>query len=179
VASVEAAAAARPPAVPLATVLDVPRGRTLELGDGAAERAAEVVEHAFGRARTLSGQLPSRIEAVRCEARAFSGLTEALLAELAAAPDARDPVPLIDAEALVALFEVRARGLDEGATLIDGGLVAGRDHAPSVRPLVFTNVEEEMQLLALPAPGPLLRLVRVQPPRRAAPAGFGGASGAG
>ena len=64
------------------------------------------------------------------------------------------------------------------ATLIHGGHVGGREHAPSVRPRVFTNVEQEMQLCARSALGPLLRLVRVHGPRGAA-AGFGAAREAG
>jgi hypothetical protein len=123
--AVHAAAAARPSHAPLELLEDVPRGVPLDLGRVAPERVSEVVERAFGRARTLSGQLPGRVEAVRCAARAFSAFTEALLAELAVDPDAASPVPLIDRRALAALQEVSGRGLDEGATLIHGGVTRG------------------------------------------------------
>jgi acyl-CoA reductase-like NAD-dependent aldehyde dehydrogenase len=163
--AVHAAAAARPSHAPLELLEDVPRGVSLALGRDAPERVSEIVERAFGRARTLSGQLPGRVEAVRCDPRAFSAFTEALLAELAVDPDAASPVPLIDRRALAALQEVSGRGLDEGATLIHGGVTRGGPgpmggDPPGTPPIVFTNVEEGMQLYALPAPGPLLRLVR-------------------
>lgn len=171
VASVHAAAAARAAGAPLSIQEDVLRGRTLALGPDAALHADQVLVEAFGRSATLSGQLPSRVEAVRCDARAFSAFTEALLAGLAVSPDANHPVPLIDRSALLELFELRARGLDEGATLIHGGTVGGREHAPTVQPLVFTNVEAELQLAQRPAPGPLLRLMRAHGPGPAP--GFG------
>jgi acyl-CoA reductase-like NAD-dependent aldehyde dehydrogenase len=172
--AVHAAAAARAPSAALELLEDVPRGVAVTLGHDAPERAGEIVERALGRAATLSGQAPGRVEAVYCPPRAFSAFTEALLAALGDTPDVVRPIPLIDAEAVATFHEVCRRGLDEGATLIHGDVARGPAAAGAgggsriVAPAVFTNVESGMQILARVAPGPLLRLVRAEAENRSA-----------
>ncbi|MEM7306961.1 MAG: aldehyde dehydrogenase family protein, partial [Planctomycetota bacterium] len=164
-AALEQAAAARPPGAHLERAFAPNTGREVRVdprGD-LDESAADVLTGAFSRARTLSGQLPGRIDTVLCPPRCFSVFSERLLARLDACEDAGGPVPLIDAEALEELQAVRSRGLDEGATLVRGGEALPGARGLAVRPLVFTNVELDAELLRLPAPGPVLRLARAEP----------------
>jgi acyl-CoA reductase-like NAD-dependent aldehyde dehydrogenase len=146
-----------------------------------AARAAEIVEGAFGRSASLSGQLPGQIGRVACSDRSFSKFTELLLAELRKSPDVSRPAPIVERESEDRLRRVRVLGLDEGATLIfDGEDVDGGEQlikegagetAPAasprsqadamLAPMVFTNVEERMRLTLLGRPLPLLCLLRV------------------
>ncbi len=146
----------------LELALHVPGHRTvrMEAGDDPAALAAEVVDAAFGRARTLSGQLPGRVGAVVCPPRRFSAFTEALLDALRRNDDVRHPVPSIDRDALEAVQAAWNLGLDEGATLIHGGELLRNAAAPTV----FTNVEPAMELARNVVPGPLLRLLRAAEP---------------
>jgi len=147
-----------------------------------AARAAQVMDAAFGRSTTLSGQLPVQAGRALCHERSFSRFAEALLACLRKSPDVASPVPLVERESEVHLRRVRVLGLDEGATLIfDGddthprpaaapgaGTEEAADRSPvetleaSLSPTVFTNVEERMRLAHLGRPAPLLCLLRVQ-----------------
>ena len=141
-----------------------------------ASLAIEVVDRAFGRSRSLSGQLPGQIGRVVCPERSFSRFTEALLAELRRSRDVAQPAPIVERESEDRLRRARILGLDEGATLIfDGedlptagnGDPARSPAAPStsgeaiLAPTVFTNVEERMRLTLLGRPLPLLCLLRV------------------
>lgn len=159
-AEVEQAAAARSPADPLEWMAEACCGVCLDLGVDAAGRAAEVVDRAFGRARTFSGQLPGRLETVRLDPGGLSAFTAALLEVLEDSVDVRLPVALVDGAAFERLEEARNLGLDEGATLIFGGQEIGSNRAPALRPMLFTNVDQDMALTRFLAPGPLLRLQR-------------------
>ena len=79
------------------------------------------------------------------------------------------PCTLFDS-GLVAHTERLCRlGLDEGATLIQGGLDAfGRRIRPGRSPVpvpsIFTNVEPQMQIAADSRPAPVLSLLRAGAP---------------
>lgn len=124
--------------------------------------AAHVVEEAFGRRRTLSGQLPGRVGRVRCHRRVLSAFTEALLERIEEQRGREEAVGLVDRAAWTSMEEARRLGLDEGATLIEGGEDFGDGPRRDLvfPPLVFTNVEAGMDLASQEAPGPLLRLLR-------------------
>jgi len=146
----------------------VPRG-----SDPAAE-AAGVVELAFGRSGTLSGQLPGQVGRVVCHQRLFSRFSEELLRSLEAAPDARCPVPAIDGDLPEHVRRAWALGLDEGATPIFGDEPLIRRTAPAggpaaepgrrapraIPPVVFTNVEPGQRLARRGRPAPIVVLVR-------------------
>jgi len=142
--------------------------------------ADHVAEHALGRSRTLSGQLPGQIGRVLCPERRFSGFTSELLARLEERADMAEPVPPVDPSSPDIWRRIRELGLDEGATLILGngvppgaggpraaGPADGAASSPrAVRDAtfwgsVFTNVEAEGRLSRLSRPAPVLRLLRV------------------
>ncbi|MFN0006293.1 MAG: aldehyde dehydrogenase family protein [Planctomycetota bacterium] len=138
-----------------------------------ARRAAEIAESAFGRARTLSGQLPGQVGRVSIHPRVFSRFTEELLAVLRGSADLERPVPVVDEESQVELRRARVLGHDEGATLIFGGRAPeapvsgnGNEASPDdqddaiLAPSVFTNVEQRMRLASLARPSSLLCLLR-------------------
>lgn len=143
------------------------RNRSLQVGthenlEVAARRAAT---RAFGRTAAFSGQRPGQVGRVLCHERVFSAFTGALLAELRRNGEMARPVPLIDEQALEEARAACALGLDEGATMIAGGEPSG-DGGPrrpprSFPPVVFTNVEAEMQIAHRSAPAPILCLLRV------------------
>jgi acyl-CoA reductase-like NAD-dependent aldehyde dehydrogenase len=122
-------------------------------------QAGELIEAAFGRERTLGGQLSGALGRVHCPERRFSTFTAALLAGLESAPCVREPLPLIDAEAVAAARSACSLGLDEGATLIAGGAV-GPEPERVVAPMVFTNVEPAMASARRQDPLPVLCLLR-------------------
>ncbi|MCZ6599156.1 MAG: aldehyde dehydrogenase family protein [Planctomycetota bacterium] len=149
--------------------LEVPVNATVEVEAGVdvGGVAAEIVDGAFGRARTLSGQLPGRLGLVQCDPRVLPELTAALLAALDENDDVQDPIPLIDREAVREIQAVWRLGLDEGATLIAGGDAMGSTAGERrVLSTVFTNVEPGMQLADTLAPGPLLCLLRGPEPEQ-------------
>jgi acyl-CoA reductase-like NAD-dependent aldehyde dehydrogenase len=142
--------------------LSVPRARSFEVTerDDLAAVARAVVEGAFGRGPVLGGQASGQIARAFCSERLLSRFTEALLAELARSDALERPLPLVDAEAVQRAQRAWARGLDEGATLIQGGRL--RDAAQRIaEPTVFTNVELSMQAAARNEPSPVLSLLRV------------------
>jgi acyl-CoA reductase-like NAD-dependent aldehyde dehydrogenase len=145
-----------------------------------AEEAERVVEQAFGRSCTLSGQFPGQIGRVLCHQRLFSRFSEELLARLERSPDVRAPAPLIEEDLLEHLQGAWALGLDEGATPIFGGepprsgpgMASAERGAPgaggrraarpprALQPVVYTNVEAFHRLARLSRPAPLLGLMR-------------------
>jgi acyl-CoA reductase-like NAD-dependent aldehyde dehydrogenase len=147
--------------------------------------ALEVAAAAFGRARSLSGQLPGQVARVIVPERSFSRFTEELLAVLRGSAEYDEPVPFVDREAEEVFHRARVLGLDEGATLIFEGqraeitaaaLEAGAESAAVSReeeddailaPSVFTNVEERMRLAALDRPSSILCLLRAGDEARA------------
>jgi len=158
------------PAVELGAVphLPPPASRTVLVRreDDLAERAREIVQAAFGRGTTLSGQLHGHVGQVLCHERVFSRFTEALLASLQDDHDVtRRPVPLADAAAYARLRGVWELGLDEGAALIYGGEplpgASRRRSERRVLPTVFTNVDAQMQVARRTEPAPVLCLIRV------------------
>ena len=149
------------------------RGAAVALGEDLAARAAELVDQAFGRSRTLSGQLPGQVGRVTVHPRAFSRFTEELLLVLRKSDDLDRPVPIVDRESEEELRRARILGLDEGATLIFDGRAygsagdgTGEEPSPEdqddaiLAPSVFTNVEERMRLASLARPTSLLCLLR-------------------
>ncbi|MSR63480.1 MAG: aldehyde dehydrogenase family protein [Planctomycetes bacterium] len=120
--------------------------------------AAEVVELAFGRARTFSGQLAGALGRVFCPARRFSAFSAALLAKLEASAAMRAPLAQIDDAAAARVRAAWELGLDEGATCIAGGDGEGRERV--LPPTVFTNVEAHMQSAKRQEPLPVLCLLR-------------------
>lgn len=124
-------------------------------------QAGEVVEAAFGRGRTLGGQLSGTLGRVHCPPRVFSRFTATLLATLDSARCVREPLPQIDAEAVAAARSAGALGLDEGATLIAGGDGGTPPAARVVAPMVFTNVEPAMASARRQDPLPVLCLLRL------------------
>lgn len=129
------------------------------------ERALEesvelVIERAFGRVTTLSGQLPGQVARVFCPQRQHSRFTEILLDRLAKSAAARAPLAQIDREAEARVRAAWALGLDEGATQIFGGDEDARDAERVLPPTVFTNVEPYMASAKRQEPLPVLCLLR-------------------
>ncbi len=131
-------------------VYEVDPGHPLE------ESVAEVLERAFGRGTTLTGQLPGALGRVFCPARQFSRFSDLCLARLEESPVARAPVPQIDEDAAERVRAAWELGLDEGATCIAGGDGATR----VLPPTVFTNVESFMASAKRQDPMPVLCLLR-------------------
>ena len=154
----------------------VNRTHLVPAGADPAAQAALVVEQAFGRSATLSGQFPGHIGRVLCHQRLFSRFSEELLTRLEDSPDASAPVPAIEAELFEHVRSAWALGLDEGATPIHGGepwraprVGVPRESegpAPAARapraipPAVFTNVEIHQRFARLHRPAPILALLR-------------------
>jgi len=133
-------------------VHEVDPARALELVAG------EVVERAFGRGPTFSGQLPGSLGRVFCPARAFSRFSELFLAALETSEAFRIPARHVEEEAGARVRAAWELGLDEGATCIAGG---DADPAQSViPPTVFTNVEAYMASARRQDPLPVLCLLR-------------------
>ena len=135
------------------------RSRVLDVGadEDAALAARRVARLAFGRIETLSGQLGDRVGIARVDPRSFSRFSAALLAEL---EGRGQEAPVVDLEPglLEHLRDVRALGIDEGATLIHE---PPRARATPLR-LVFTNVEPRMRLARALRPAPVLCLMRAE-----------------
>jgi alpha-ketoglutaric semialdehyde dehydrogenase len=130
------------------------------------ESARRVVEAAFGRVSTLSGQRAGRIGRVHCPERLHSRFTEALLAVLETSRDGTDPLPLIDRKALEAVRASWAGALDRGATQIFGGRAPaceeGRRSSRRLLPTVFTNAEGAGGGETPSRPEPILHLFRIR-----------------
>jgi alpha-ketoglutaric semialdehyde dehydrogenase len=165
------------------------RSSVVGAGEDLPRRAAEIAQGAFGRSRTLSGQLPGQIGRAIVDQRALSRFTEELLSVLRKSEDLARPVPFVDSETEQEFRRACVLGLDEGAALIFDGAPsepAGADNegdaagaspgagpgasslgspaAPDdaiLGPSVFTNVEERMRLASLQRPTSLLCLFRV------------------
>ena len=140
----------------------------LEPGADPAEAAQDCVERFVGRSTTLSSQCPGSLARVLCPERLFSRFTEELLAALDRSPDARRPVPALDADLTDHLAHAWALGLDEGATPLRGAAPTGHAGGDGPHGLVFTNVAPRSGLARLTRPAPILALVRV-------PSGLGAA----
>ncbi len=128
------------------------------------ERAAQrICRGAFGAAETLSGQRAGQIGRVICHERVFSSFTEALLEthdELG-----EDRCALVDRSLREYVDGLGRVGLDEGATMIRGGFGGAatkraRSRAGTPAPVVFTNVEAQMELALASRPAPVLCLLR-------------------
>ena len=131
------------------------------------EAVAHVIERAFGRAATFSGQRSDRVARVICNVRRFSAFCESLVSALENSVDVNEPLPLIDGEALKTTRSLWNLGLDEGATLIFGGEsfkspAGSRSRDPRVWPAVFTNVDSEMALSRFRETAPVLCLIRAE-----------------
>jgi hypothetical protein len=177
--------------------LEVLRNRTrVVTRDEDVEAAAEdVVQRAFGRARSLSGRRPGSIARVACHERAFSRFSAALLERLDRDPDVASPLSARERSELDHLRRARELGIDEGATLVfsrervarhedrdaearDARATSARSMPPALSrdrraeailwPAVFTNVEEHMRLAWLGRPAPVLCLMRVASDERGA-----------
>ena len=128
--------------------------------------AKRLVARAFSRAGSLSGQRAGQVGRIFCHVRVLSRFTECFLAALAQIPDAANPIPSIDRDAARRVERTWAAGLDEGATLIAGGVqlawADGTVHPRSLRiaPTVFTNVEPHMALARRQTPMPIVGIVR-------------------
>jgi len=146
---------------------EVPPDRPVE------DSAREIVDLAFGRASTLSGQRSGQVGRVFCPERLHSRFTGALLSTLDASRAAAEPLPLVDRASVVRTRRAWASGLDQGATMIFGGRPPAADAAtPSSRrvlPTVFTNVEATVHEAFPPDPMPVLSLFRIRDPRRPGP----------
>jgi acyl-CoA reductase-like NAD-dependent aldehyde dehydrogenase len=136
---------------------------------GAAEdpgaAARRIAEAAWGRASTLSAQLPGQVARALCHERRFSRFTEELLGELSRNPDIARPVPLIDPGAAAHVRKARDLGLDGGATLIFSERTGGPVETEFC---VFTNVEPGQVLASLRSPAPVLALMRASTDEEAA-----------
>ena len=132
---------------------------------GLAQAALEVVDQAFGRASSLSGQRPGRVARVICHVRVFSKFCEHLLAAIERSPDVKQPIPQIDNEAISSVRALWNLGLDEGATLVFGGecfeaAPGSRARDPRVWPAIYSNVDPEMALSRIRETVPVLCLIR-------------------
>jgi aldehyde dehydrogenase (NAD+) len=131
-------------------------------GDADASLEAElVIEQSLARSTTLSAQFPGQTARVLCHQRLFSKLGEELLARLESSPDARAPLPAIEADLDAYVGDAWELGLDEGATPLAGWGGDGSAHGSGAWPCLFTNVEPRSRLAALTRPAPVLRLIRV------------------
>jgi acyl-CoA reductase-like NAD-dependent aldehyde dehydrogenase len=139
-----------------------------------AAAAAEIIERAFGRARSLSGQRPGSVGRVLCHERQFSRFSAELLEQLALHPDAAAPLCARETAELDHLRRACELGLDEGATLVHSRREAApppsRDRRAEAMlwPAVFTNVEEHMRIAWLGRPAPVVCLMRVASDERGA-----------
>lgn len=132
-----------------------------------AQTALEVVDQAFGRASSLSGQRPGRVARVICNVRVFSRFCEHLLTAIEGSVDVKQPIPQIDNEAINAVRALWNLGLDEGATLIFGGecfeaAPGSRARDPRVWPAIYSNVDPEMALSRMRQTVPVLCLIRAE-----------------
>ncbi len=161
------------------------RTRAVEVGaeDDPEAAASDVLDGAFSRVPSLSGQRDGQVGRVFCDERVLSRFTAALLARLDDGRERRDPVPLIDREAARAVQRVWASGLDEGATCIaGGGPVEGRPPRAgelALAPTVFTNVEPTLELVRRQQPMPIVCIVRTFQGRSPTPRGSRNARGGG
>lgn len=129
------------------------------------ERAAQrVCTEAFGAAETLSGQRAGQIGRVICHERVFSSFTEALLEAVDELGE--DRCALVDRSLREHVEGLGRVGLDEGATMIRGefgGTTSkrARNRGGTPAPVVFTNVEAQMEAALASRPAPVLCLLRV------------------
>jgi acyl-CoA reductase-like NAD-dependent aldehyde dehydrogenase len=131
--------------------------------DNPDEVAAQLVERAFSRAATLSGQHPGQVARVFCHQRLYSRLCEQLRRRLGADPDLDRPAPALDDDLERHVLESWAQGMDEGATPIFGEPPAARERSrgEGVGGLVFVNVDPSGALCRSSRPAPVLSLARV------------------
>jgi hypothetical protein len=161
------------------------RASVVRPGRGLESEVERVLEASLGRAGALDGLLHGRIGNVLCPQTVFSGFTQRLLLRLEEEETPLQGPLSLDPDLADTLARIRERGLDEGATLLLGGIHAGEGlpgegaESPEddpetplegffpgregaiLRPTVFTNVEEHMQLVRTARPVPLLCLLRV------------------
>lgn len=139
-------------------------GYLVRRDDDPALAAERVCRGAFSAVEALSGQRAGQIGKVLCHIRHFSAFTEALLEEVDALGE--EGCALFDRELPAHVEELGRLGLDEGATMIRGELGKGarrsRRKGRAPVPMIFTNVEEGMELARATRPAPVLSLVRVE-----------------
>ncbi len=136
---------------------------------GLRAEADRVLEESLGRFGALDGLLDGCVRLALCPEREFSRFTAELLAQLKDLELPSEGPLALDSDLSAALTRARERGLDEGATLLQGSQAAGRGSGGSLPgsrrgilvPTIFTNVEEHMQLVRDRRPAPLLCLMRV------------------
>lgn len=142
------------------------------------EREIErVVDGGLSRHAALDGVAAGQLGTLLCPERWFSEFTALLLQRVRdEEPTLAGPLGL-DAGLLASLGQATERGLDEGATLLQGGLEGPSEAQEGLGdpsggfipeaegailvPTIFTNVEEPMQLVRARRPAPLLSLMRV------------------
>jgi len=130
--------------------------------------AREIARGVFARLPGLSGQRAGGFGRVLCHERVFSRFSAALLAELAALPDAARPLRCLDPGLAEHVRRAHELGLDEGATpIFTAADLPGPLPPGTLAPLVLTNVEEHLRIAWLGRPAPILCLVRVQSDERA------------
>lgn len=131
--------------------------------DNVEHAARSIVEQAFSRAATLSGQHPGQVARVLCHQRRFSHLCEELRRLLAVDADATRPCRALDDDLERHVLASWTQGMDEGATPIFGEPPAARGRGPAsgVGGIVFVNVDPAGALCRSSRPAPVLSLVRV------------------
>ncbi len=135
--------------------------------DDSAQRAREVARAAFGSIQTMSGQLPDQVGVVTVDPRRLSAFTAELLLAVEVEEVAEPCLPFLDRGLGAFLEGQRDLGLDEGATLIHEGPMAGSrpsGEGAKLARLIFTNVEPRMRLLASSRPAPILLIIREDAP---------------
>ncbi len=141
--------------------------RATEAEGKLASTAAQVVQEAFGRVATFSGQRPGRVARVICNVRVYSSFTEHLIQAMESANDIQSPIPLIDNDSITSVRALWNLGLDEGATLIFGGesfapAPGSRIRETRVWPAIYSNVDPEMALSRFRETAPVLCLIRAE-----------------
>ncbi len=124
---------------------------------------ARILDASIGRARALSGSRSGQIGRVIVNERAFSRVSELVLARLESSVDATQPLGLAVQSQASALESALGLGLDEGAT----ALIEGRADRRSLFPLLFTNVEPTMRIARSHRALGLLLLLRARDLRAA------------
>jgi Aldehyde dehydrogenase family len=142
--------------------------RIVDLSQDPREAAVRIVEAAFGRVQTLSGQAAGQVGSVELAPRRISVFTEALLGALERDGVVDPALEPLETDLAPALERVRELGLNEGATLIHEARVPSRRPGGGARiaRLVFTNVEPGMRLSAWSRPSPVLLISRLEPEPR-------------
>lgn len=142
--------------------------RTVDPGQDPAVAVDQILQAAFGRLQTLSGQASEQVGSVEIAPRRISTFTETLLVALEAEGAADPALEPIEADMAAQLEQVRELGLNEGATLIHEARVPSRlaSNGARIARLVFTNVEPRMRLHDWSRPSPVLLISRSETEQR-------------